>query len=79
LLKTHKNYRMSFVINILLKIKIQTKNLWKPYDVIGNKYVMEMKILKKPRKYNVVINNKVCFTKIFLKNYNIILKKYFSL
>ena len=70
---------MLFVINILLKIKIQTKNLWKLYDVIGNKYVMEMKILKKPRKFNAVINNKVCFTKIFLKKPNIILKKYFSL
>ena len=38
-----------------------------------------MKILKKPRKFNVVINNKVCFTKTFLKKPNIILKKYFSL
>ena len=38
-----------------------------------------MKILKKPRKFNAVINNKVCFTKTFLKKPNIILKKYFSL
>jgi len=70
---------MSFVISILLKIKIQTKNLWKLYDVISNKHTMEMKILKNPKKFNAVINNKVCFTKKFLKNYNIILKKYFSL
>jgi len=40
---------------------------------------MEIKIFKNPRKFNAVINNKIHFTKKFLKKPNIILKKYFSL